>query len=44
MEEATTLTAKLGGTEASFPVVLESVDNGMIVFAFLAGGCLLEDA
>jgi hypothetical protein len=38
------LTEKLGGTEASLPVVFDRVDKGMIVFAFFAGGCCFEDA
>lgn len=37
-------TEKPGGTEASFPVSLANVDNGIIVFACGAGGWVGEEA
>ena len=37
-------TENSGGTEASFPVLFSSVEMGNIKSAFLAGGCLADEA
>ena len=41
--DAETPTENAGGTDASLPVVLESVDKGMIALAFGAGGAAREE-
>ena len=37
-------TEKVGGTDASFPVLLAKVDTGIMTFALSAGGCSADEA